>query len=152
MRVTELKEMKLVGLRVVCEGDQYVNEIPRAAITLKNGLKEIKEVVTPTRLIGAFIVGDFTDEEDGYWVCVEVKQYNEIPVGMVFLTIPPQKYAVIKHKGPNYKIRDTYEVLHKWIDENRFERIVRSWHLEISDEWGSNNSTEVEVELHDTIK
>lgn len=144
--------MKLVGLRVVCEGDQYVNEIPKASIILKERLNEIKEVLTPVRLIGAFIVSDYSDEEDGYWVCVEVKEYDEVPDGMVSLTIPPQKYAVIRHVGPNHEIRNTYEILHKWIEEKGFERICRSWHLEISDEWGIRDTKEIEVDLYDTIK
>jgi predicted transcriptional regulator YdeE len=60
----------------------------------------LKEVLNPARWIGAFIVGDYSDEEDGYWVCVEVNKYDEIPVGMISLTIPSQKYAVIRHTGP----------------------------------------------------
>ncbi|WP_449442969.1 hypothetical protein [Ureibacillus acetophenoni] len=29
-----------------------------------------------------------TAEEDGYWVCVEVKEYEDIPSDMVTLTVP----------------------------------------------------------------
>lgn len=44
MKVVELSEKKLVGIRVVCPGDEYVNEIPKASIKLKERLNEIKDV------------------------------------------------------------------------------------------------------------
>ncbi|QJD82909.1 GyrI-like domain-containing protein [Cohnella herbarum] len=151
MRVVELNEKKLVGIRVICPGDQYVNEIPKASLKLKERLNEINDAVNPTRLVGAFVVDDFSEEEDGYWVCIEVKEINKVPEGMVSLVVPKQKYAVIRHKGPNHEIRNTYEKLHKWIEENRLERLQRSWHLEISDEWGSNEIEDIEIDLYDTI-
>ncbi|TVX96257.1 GyrI-like domain-containing protein [Cohnella terricola] len=151
MRIVELNEKKLVGIRVVCPGDQYVNEIPKASFKLKERLNEINDVVNPTRLVGAFVVGDFSEEEDGYWVCIEVKEINKVPEGMVYLVVPKQKYAVIRHKGPNHEIRNTYEKLHKWIKENKFERLQRSWHLEISDEWGHMEKVDIEIDLYDTI-
>jgi predicted transcriptional regulator YdeE len=152
VQVSELKEMKLVGIHIVCNGDQYAIEIPNAAVNLKERLKEIKQVVSPVRLVGAFIVGDYSDEEDGYWVCVEVNEYEDVPGGMVVLTVPSQKYAVIRHSGSHHEIRNTYEVLHRWIEENGFERILRSWHVEISMKWGNSDAKEIEVELYDTIK
>jgi predicted transcriptional regulator YdeE len=152
VQVVELNEKKLVGIRVVCPGDQYVNEIPKASFELKERLNEINDLISPVSLVGAFVVGDFSEEEDGYWVCVEVNEIRKVPEGMVSLVVPKQKYAVISHKGPNYEIRNTYEKLHKWIEENRFERLQRSWHLEISDEWGFKEINDIEIDLYDTIK
>ncbi|MBT2704475.1 GyrI-like domain-containing protein [Chryseobacterium sp. ISL-80] len=60
---------------------------------------------------GDFVVDNRSDEEDGYWVCVEVSDYEDIPGNMVNLTIPAQRYAVIRYKGSNEKIRDTYSEL-----------------------------------------
>jgi Uncharacterized protein conserved in bacteria len=152
VKVVELSEKSLVGIRVVCPGDQYVNEIPKAAFKLKERLNEISDVISPARLVGAFIAGDFSEEEDGYWVCVEVNEIKEVPDGMVSLVVPKQKYAAIRHTGPNYKIKNTYEKLHTWIEENKLERLQRSWHLEISDEWGTMETNDIEVDLYDTIK
>ena len=151
VKVVELSEKRLVGLRVVCPGDQYVNEIPKASFKLKERLNEI-DVISPVRLVGAFIAGDYSEEEDGYWVCVEVDEIRQVPEDMVSLIVPQQKYAVIRHKGPNYAIRHTYEKLHHWIEENNLERWHRAWHLEISDEWGIKDVTNIEVDLYDTIK
>lgn len=152
MKVVELDEKKLVGIRVVCPGDQYANEIPKASVMLRYRLGEIQEVIHPARLVGAFIVGDYSEEEDGYWVCVEVSEFKEIPEDMVSLVVPKQKYAVITHKGPNHQIRNSYEQLHRWIDDHQLERIHRAWHLEISDEWGQDGINDIEVDLYDTIK
>jgi predicted transcriptional regulator YdeE len=152
MKIVELSEKKLVGIRVTCPGDQYVNEIPKASFKLKERLNEIKGVISPARLVGAFIAGDYSEEEDGYWVCVEVNEIRQVPEGMVSLEVPKQKYAVIKHKGPNFEIMNTYEKLHNWIEENNLERLHRSWHLEISNEWGNKELKDLEVDLYDTIK
>lgn len=152
MKVVELSEMRLVGIRVICHGDQYVNDIPKASFKLKERLNEINDVISPVRLVGAFIAGDFSEEEDGYWVCVEVDEIRQVPEGMVSLIVPKQKYAVIRHKGPNYEIRSTYEKLHHWIKENNLERSQRAWNLEISDEWGTKEINDIEVDLYDTIK
>lgn len=62
MKVIELNEKKLVGIRVVCPGDQYVKEIPKASYRLKERLDEINDIVSPVKLVGAFIVGDFSEE------------------------------------------------------------------------------------------
>jgi predicted transcriptional regulator YdeE len=152
MKVVELGEMKLVGLRVVCPGDRYVIEIPKAILVLKERLQEIKRTVSPIRLIGAFIPGDYTEEEDGYWACVEVKEYEDIPEGMTTLTVPAQQYAVIRHIGPNTGTRHTYEKLHAWMAENGLERLLRSWHLEISEQWEIADADQLELHLYDTIK
>jgi predicted transcriptional regulator YdeE len=152
LQVTELKELKLIGIRLVCEGDQYAIEIPKTAVILKQRLSEIKQLVYPVNMIGAYIAGDFSMEEDGYWACVEVNEIADIPEGMAALTVPSQKYAVIRHSGPIYEVVSTYEVLHRWIEENGFERIRRSWHVEISTDWGSGNANEIVVDLYDTIK
>ncbi|MCH1626441.1 GyrI-like domain-containing protein [Ferdinandcohnia quinoae] len=145
------KELKLVGIRVVCPGDQYVLEIPRASKLLDERKNEIKHVINPTKQIGAFVAGDdCPEEEDGYWVCFEVKEYEEIPQGMVVLTVPPQKYAVLRHKGPNHKIREAYGQLHNWIEENGFTRERDKWHLELFHSW--EDVMNIDVELLETIE
>ncbi|RCW50376.1 GyrI-like domain-containing protein [Paenibacillus prosopidis] len=152
MRVVQLESKKLVGIRVVCEGDQYVNEIPKAAKKLEEQVLKIKNVIDPNKMIGGFVVGDYLDEEDGYWVCVEVEEYDEIPAGMVTLTVPEQRYAVITHTGSNREIRNSYEALHHWINENGLERVLNAWHLEITKNWRIQESNSYEIDLYDTIK
>jgi len=149
MSLMELSELKLVGFRVLCPGDQYENEIPKASLQLSDRISEISNVIHPQQQIGAFVVENETDNEDGYWICVEVKEYENIPDGMSTLTIPSQRYAVLRHKGPNNEIRDTYEKLHKWIEENNYQRLTNKWHLEKFYSW--KDIKNVDVVLFDTI-
>lgn len=92
--VIELSELKLVGFRILCPGEQYVNEIPKATLQLSERISEISNVINPFQQIGAFVVENETDNEDGYWICVEVNEYENIPDDMITLTVPSQRYAV----------------------------------------------------------
>jgi predicted transcriptional regulator YdeE len=147
--IVDLDELKLVGFRVLCSGDQYIVEIPKASLRLSERISEIKHVVNPLQQYGAFVVEIETAEKDGYWVCVEVKEYEDIPSGMVTLTVPSQCYAVTRHKGANYKIMNSYNELHKWIDNNNYSRLKDKWHLEKLYSW--NDTENVDIELFDTI-
>ncbi|MQR97220.1 GyrI-like domain-containing protein [Fictibacillus phosphorivorans] len=148
--VKEQKEIKLVGLRVLCEGDQYIHEIPKASTALQSQLPSIQHVVDPSKQIGAFIVDASTVQEDGYWVCVEVENFENVPAGMVTLTIPPQRYASIQHVGRNEEIKDTYERLHKWTQKNGYVRLLNNWHIEVF--YSFNNVDRLKIELYDTIQ
>ncbi|WP_042224222.1 GyrI-like domain-containing protein [Oceanobacillus manasiensis] len=148
--IKEFGELKLVGFRVLCSGDQYINEIPKASLWLEGRINEIKHVVNPLLQFGAFVVENETDEEDGYWICVEVKEYEDVPSDMVTLTVPAQKYAVSRYKGANYKIVDAYNDLHRWIEENYYKRLKEKWHIEIYYSWQDTDN--VDVELLDTVE
>lgn len=147
--IKRLGELKLVGFRVLCPGDQYVVEIPKASFLLSERLDEIKNVVKPGLQFGAFVVENGSENEDGYWVGVEVKEYTDIPKDMVSLTIPSQNYAVTRYEGPNHKIRDAYTELHNWIEANEFKRLTDKWHLEIFHSWEDPGN--IVVELLDTV-
>ncbi|GAQ19273.1 transcription activator [Oceanobacillus picturae] len=148
--IKELGELKLVGFRVLCSGDQYIIEIPKASQRLEARINEMKHVVNPLLQFGAFVVENGTDEEDGYWVCVEVKAYEDVPSDMVTLTVPAQKYAISRYQGANYKIMDAYQDLHRWIKENNYKRLKDKWHLEIFYSW--QDVENVDVELLDTVE
>ncbi|MGE6257267.1 GyrI-like domain-containing protein [Heyndrickxia sporothermodurans] len=148
--IKELDGLKLVGFRVLCSGDQYIVEIPKASLLLSERMSEIKQVINPLQQFGAFVVDNESDDEDGYWVCVEVKEYEDIPTDMVTLTIPPQRYAVLRHKGANSKIIDSYSNLHMWIEKNKYVRHKNKWHLEKFYSWKDIGN--LDVELLDTIE
>ncbi|MGE8035379.1 GyrI-like domain-containing protein [Lysinibacillus sp. NPDC093692] len=110
--IKEVWELMLVGFRVLCPDDQYIIEIPKTSLPLNKRISEIKHVKNPLQQVGAFVVEHEFGEEDGYWVCVEVKEFEDIPHDMVTLTITPQRYATLRHKGVNLKIMDAYTNLH----------------------------------------
>ncbi|MDM5317271.1 GyrI-like domain-containing protein [Fictibacillus sp. b24] len=152
MQVKNVGEIKLIGYRVICAGEKYIEEIPNAAELLKQRTNEIKNVLNAGQQIGAFIVDAPSPKEDGYWICVQVSQYETIPENMVALTIPPQRYATISHKGPNVQIRNSYEHLHTWIAEQGYTRTDESWNLEIYQiDNNPENPLDVRVELYDSI-
>jgi predicted transcriptional regulator YdeE len=148
--IKELDELRLVGFRVLCSGNQFLVEIPKASLRLSERISEIKQVINPFEQFGAFVVENETANEDGYWVCVEVKEYEDIPTDMVTLTIPPQRYAVTRHKGSNNKILDAYNDLHKWIKDNNYVRLKNKWHIERFFDW--KDTEKIDVELLDTIE
>ncbi|GKV56244.1 hypothetical protein NCCP2222_21910 [Sporosarcina sp. NCCP-2222] len=147
-QVKKWGELKLVGYRILCEGDQYITEIPKASLRLQDKQEDIPHVINPSQQIGGFVV-DGVPENDGYWICVEVRGFGDLPEDLVQLTIPPQSYAVVRYKGPNDKIREAYSDLHAWMEENQYSRRLDAWHLEKFHSWADRDS--VDVELFDTI-
>ncbi|WP_368297041.1 GyrI-like domain-containing protein [Cytobacillus firmus] len=145
---TERGSLRLIGIRVLCPPDQYLAEIPRAINLFTERLTEIKGAVNPDRLVGAFKVEEDSPEEDGYWIGIEVKEFIGVP-GMFSLEIPPQKYASIRHNGPNDEIGNSYRELHSWIEEKGYNRLKNEWHLEIHHSW--ENIEDLDIELLDTI-
>ncbi|MFD1738884.1 GyrI-like domain-containing protein [Bacillus salitolerans] len=148
--VKKLEELKLVGFRVFCPGDQYATEIPKATKHLEDRINEIKHVINREIQYGAFIVETSHQEDDGYWVCTEVKEFENVPEGMVTLTIPSQTYAASRYTGSNKQIFSAYEELHRWMKENGYKRMMDKWHVEVFTSW--KNPNELDVELLDTIE
>jgi predicted transcriptional regulator YdeE len=147
--VREVEEKKLVGFRVVCKDmSGYGQEIPNASMLLNQRINEIKHLVEPVKLIGAFKATETSEEDDGYWVCYEVHDVGDLPEGMVSLVVPAQKYAVLNFKGHASEIFRVYTHLHKWIEENGYTRIPDKWSLEIYSKWSEN---EDHVDLCDPI-
>ncbi|WP_028782409.1 GyrI-like domain-containing protein [Thalassobacillus devorans] len=148
--VREFEEKKLVGFRVVCEDMAgYGEEIPKASMALERRKNEMKQLVDPVKLIGAFKAAETTEEDDGYWVCYEVHDFENIPAGMVTLVVPTQKYAVLNFKGHATEIFKVYSHLHQWIEENGFTRVPDKWSLEIYSKWTESEDI---VDLCDPIR
>ncbi|WP_252183368.1 GyrI-like domain-containing protein [Rossellomorea vietnamensis] len=146
----KIEEIKLVGFRVLCPGDQYIKEIPKASLGLENRRSEISHITNSNRQIGAFRVEESTEDEDGYWVCMEVSAFKDVPEDMVTLTVPAQSYAVYRHQGSNREIVKAYEDLHKWIETSGYKRLKARWHLELYHSW--KDPDRLSVELCDTIE
>lgn len=152
-RIVEMEEVYLIGFRVLCEGSQYIEEIPMAAKRLQERISEIKGLKDSGRQIGAFVADAASEHEEGYWVGVEADRNNPVPEGMTSLTVPLQRYAAIHHHGPNTDIRKSYEILHRWIEAEGYERANDRWNLEIYDfNSDPDNTDHVNVELLDSIK
>lgn len=147
--VEEVSEKKLVGFRVVCDDmNGYSQEIPKASMLLGRRKSEIMHLVEPVKLIGVFKASEISKEDDGYWVCYEVRNFEDVPEGMVSLCTPAQKYAVLHYEGHASNIHQVYSHLHQWIEENGYKRQPEKWSLEIYSKWSEN---EDKVKLCDPI-
>ncbi|WP_323368614.1 GyrI-like domain-containing protein [Radiobacillus deserti] len=69
---------------------------------------------------------------------------------MVTLTVPSQRYAVLRHKGANHRIMNSYEELHKWMEQNNCLRLKEKWHIEKYYRW--NDIEHLDMDLLDTIQ
>ncbi|WP_374056833.1 GyrI-like domain-containing protein [Rossellomorea sp. FM04394] len=150
IKVKKIGGLNLVGFRVVCPGDQYIIEIPKAAAKLRERVDEIQHSVDKQVQLGAFVAEDATADLDGYWVGVEVEKIEAIPLGMVSLTIPSQTYVSTFYQGTNHGIRDAYRDMHEWTELNGYARRRDLWHIERFYRFDSGE--QVEVELLDTVE
>lgn len=64
-----------------------------------------------------------------YWACYEVHHLEEIPEGMVQLTIPAHRYAMVA--SSNKRIGEGYEQLHAWMNEEGLQKDEQAVSLEL---------------------
>ncbi|WP_164669896.1 GyrI-like domain-containing protein [Virgibacillus doumboii] len=148
--VKEIAEKKLAGFRVVAQSmEEFGQEIPKASLALVDRKNEIKQLVQPVKLIGAFKAAETSEAEDGYWVCFEVNDFEDVPEDMVTFIVPAQKYAVLNFRGHASEIVGVYSHLHQWIEENDYKRSPVNWTLEIYSKWTENEDN---VDLCDPIE
>ncbi|MBM7097860.1 hypothetical protein JSY36_19160 [Bacillus sp. H-16] len=81
MKLVEKGEVKIVGFRVVCPGEEFSARIPKAVNELSKRRNEISNVVDMNTQLGAFVVDVTQNGEDGYWEWLEVEEFNRIPEG-----------------------------------------------------------------------
>ena len=149
IKVKEIGGLNIVGFRVLCPGEQYIIEIPKAAAVLKERGDEIQHLINKEVQLGAFVAEDTTGDLDGYWVGMEVEKIEVIPPGMVSFTIPPQTYVSTFYQGTNHGIRDAYRDMHEWAEINGYARRSDLWHVERFYRFDSGEH--VEVYLLDTV-
>ncbi|WP_168120616.1 GyrI-like domain-containing protein [Paenibacillus sp. HB172176] len=64
-----------------------------------------------------------------YWACYEVQHMEEVPPGMVQLTIPAHRYAMVG--SSNKRIGEAYEQLNVWMNEQRLEKHEQAVSMEL---------------------
>ncbi|TCS96721.1 GyrI-like domain-containing protein [Hazenella coriacea] len=105
-------------------------EIPHIWENFISRIKEIPNQVQP----GVFVspchdrVTDFT-----CYIGVEVDSANQVPKGMLTLTVPTQRYAVFVHKGPIKTTPETYRKAWTWIERMGYIKDHSTLGLEVFD-------------------
>ncbi|GKU78263.1 GyrI-like domain-containing protein [Paenibacillus sp. L3-i20] len=64
-----------------------------------------------------------------YWACYEVQHLEELPPGMVQLTIPGHRYAMVA--SSNKRIGEGYEQLNAWMTENGLKKHTNAVSIEL---------------------
>jgi len=85
---------------------------------------EISGVIKPELVYGVCeYKPNITDESEfTYFAGVEVKQCLHVPKGFIKKTIPVSKYAVFKHKGPIFELKNTYNYIYGiWLASSGYE-------------------------------
>ncbi|MCG7343498.1 GyrI-like domain-containing protein [Sporosarcina sp. ACRSL] len=123
-------------------------KIPEAFEELKTRAKEIVQPIDPRRIFGLFKV-DAQPSEDGYWVCLQVEEIENVADGLEGLSIDSSKYAT--HVGSPKDLHQAYANLHEEIAEAGYRRVPAKWSIE---EYSPDNEQSrhiINVLLHDPV-
>lgn len=84
---------------------------------LKERLDEIEDKVEADVLLG--LSYHATEASNGFthYACVEVTGSSPIPHGMVSVTVPSSRYAVVEHQAGG-NIEESYNEIYTWIQES----------------------------------
>ncbi|MBS4216784.1 effector binding domain-containing protein [Bacillus sp. FJAT-49711] len=88
--------------------------IRKIQIKLKNRLEEISNIVNPDILLGLSYHATFGGNGFTHYAVVEVESVEEVPLGMISISVPTLTYATCQHrKGQN--IEQSYDNMYNWI-------------------------------------
>jgi len=149
--ILEKDEFKVIGL-----SKNYVfkqpNDIPELWNEFNRRENEIKNIVRNGKSYGLCIQADIKSEDFEYLACVEVSEFEEIPLGMSQYTIAANKYVVFTARGVQ-NIQSTFEFIYgKWLKETGY-KLAESPDFELYDErFDPTNPLEGEVDIYVPVR
>lgn len=151
MQLVEKGVMKFVGIRLKCDSfEEFQVKIPETVEELKARTAEISRPIDTQRVFGLFKV-DAQPSEDGYWVCLQVEEIENVAEGFEGLSIEPSKYASLQHVGLPKDIHQAYANLHEEIAQNGHQRLLDQWSIEEYSPNHEQNREGINVLLHDPV-
>jgi len=155
--IIEQKELKLVGIEILCPFRDMETAIPEAWKTMKNRISEVSDRRNEDILYGMYPQSSDNPDPDRcyYYICTEVNSDSIVPPGMIQLKIPPQKYVSYPYQGPLINFNSAYDIVHSYINTNGFEQELQAFVFEIK---GPNTNlldketSDNEIELRIPIK
>ena len=151
VQIVEKGEMKFVGIRLQCDSlEDYQVKIPKAVEELKARAKEIAQTIDPTHIFGLFKV-DAQPSEDGYWVCLQVEEIENVGGNFEALSIEPGKYATLQHVGSPKNLHQAYANLHEEIAQAGCRRLLDQWTIEKYDFDHEQSRQTINVLLSDPV-
>lgn len=114
MEIVEKEGFKAVGLQVLAEWEQLFTKMPQKWKIFKENIHKIKYRK------GKVMMDISRSEEGGVYVqliCVEVKEFEDIPPEMTTLSVPVQKYIHHRHEGDIEKIAASFGDIYEWAEK-----------------------------------
>lgn len=144
------KEFKLIGMKeTVKPGSERIKNLWDSFTSKKS---EIKNILTQDTVLGICeYMPNITDESEfSYFAGIEVKDFSDIPKGMLIKIIPNSKYAVFTHKGSLSKLKDTYNFIYGvWLPQSGYE-LAELDTIELYD--SRSNAADSEFDIHIPLK
>lgn len=151
MQLVEKGEMKFVGIRLQCDSlEEYQVKIPETVGELKARNAEIVRPIDRERVLGLFKV-EAQPSEDGYWVCLQVEEIDNVADGLESLSIGPSKYAMLRHVGTARNIHQAYANLHEEIAKAGYRRLPDQWTIEEYSPDHEQSTDMINVSLYDPV-
>lgn len=151
MQLVEKGDMKFVGIRLQCDSlEEYQVKIPEAVKELKRRTSEIARMVDRESIFGLFKV-EAQPSEDGYWVCLQVEEIENVVDGLEGLSIERSKYAMTRHVGTAKDLHQTYANLHGQIAEAGYRRVPDHWTIEEYSPDHEQSADMINVSLYDPV-
>lgn len=138
------RKLQLVGQ---CATGNFPKSFPEVAMNVQqefeNRRDEVRHTVHPDVIYSPYLANSLVAT---YFACVEVQEFDDIPKGMMALTIPLTTYAKISCS--NKTIDKGYEKIFSWMKDNgyRQENLEKSFPLEVF--YFEDNVEEEIVELY----
>jgi AraC family transcriptional regulator len=118
-KIIFLPEIRIVGMKY--RGRNEHEEIPRLWREFWPRHKEIEGQKETVAAYGVITNFDSDNGEFDYCAGLEVSEEKAVPRDMVFITVPPQTYAIFDCTLPT--LMETMEYIHNdWLPESQYRR------------------------------
>ncbi|HEU5138697.1 MAG TPA: GyrI-like domain-containing protein [Bacillales bacterium] len=154
MRLEPVERFKVVGIRIIDEMENLNARIQQAARELQERMHEIRGVRNPDVLYG--ISPPNYKGNPGpldFYVCVEVDPFENLPYGMVNITIDPELYAVCTYEKDSMNNKgNAYDFTTTWLQEKGYEYFDAAYYFEVYNVNGEWTNLEDLDNTHNRIK
>lgn len=118
IKIINKQFLQVIGFQVVAEEDYLHTEIPHMLNMMYRRIDEVFNKVD-SKLMDIYVKKD--TKLLTHLICVEVSELWNVPEGMVGAKFPSQKYISYKHTGSFYEIRESFDGMYKWAEENEYK-------------------------------
>lgn len=139
VEITELLEMKLIGIPVSATFQNQINEISKVKEIFMNRRTEIASAISSNKYICPHFANDilFT-----YIYCLEVSRLEEIPDGMIGFAVPKSRYVKVKSQSTDI---EPYGIANEYIKKNKLAQNAALLMFEVHSFGGIESKYQAEI-------